>query len=76
MDKYTSTEEAYKNGYREGMREGSEKAWEVFSDITTAWHGKQYYFRNSDGSVYSRLSCKNIAFDKAVEEFADSIYEK
>ena len=51
------------------------EAWELFELITGVWHGKQYYFLNEDGTVYSRASHKNMGQDEALREFLDQIGE-
>ena len=45
--------------------------WEMFNLITSTYYGKQYYFLNKDGSVYSRDSHTNMSRDEAVNEFLD-----
>ena len=51
------------------------EAWELFEIITSVWHGKQYYFRNEGGTVYSRASHKNMSEDDALKEFLDQIVD-
>ena len=46
-------------------------AWEMFLLITNVYYGKQYYFRESNGIVYSRASNKYMTVDEAVQEFLD-----
>lgn len=48
-------------------------AFDVLDMISSAWHGKQYYFLQDDGTVYSRESCKPMAFEDALNEFCDRI---
>lgn len=47
--------------------------WDLFETITSAWHGKQYYFLEDDGRVYSRQSHKTMTVDDAVNEFLMTI---
>lgn len=47
--------------------------WDMFELITSAWYGKQCYFREGDSLVYSRLSCKRITEDEAIKEFLKEI---
>lgn len=47
----------------------NEGEWNMFSLISTAWYGKKCYFKQDDGSVYSRLSGKELTASEAVEEF-------
>ena len=49
--------------------------WDMFELITSAYFGKQYYFLQEDGIVYSRQSCKYMTRDKAIQEFLDIIGE-
>lgn len=50
-------------------------AWELFELITFAWYGKQYYFLETSGWVYSRLTHKTMSQEDALQEFLDSIEE-
>ena len=43
--------------------------WEIFELIASAYFGKQYYFLESDGRVYSRYRHKYMSFADAVVEF-------
>ena len=47
--------------------------WDVFDDLTSAYYGKQMYFTQPDGTIYSRLSCGYITFEKALAEFREAI---
>lgn len=47
----------------------SEK-WELFDLLSSAWYGKRTYFKQDDGTVYSRMSGEYLSFDQAVDEFA------
>ena len=47
----------------------AEREWELFDLITSVYHGKQYYFRQEDGMVYSRDSNQCMSFDQAIDEF-------
>lgn len=58
----------YDKGYADGE-------WELFTLITSAYYGKQYYFLQDDGLVYSRASCKYMKKDDAVIEFLGIIGE-
>ena len=50
--------------------------WSMFEQITSAYYGKQYYFLQSNESVYSRLTCKTLKCKKdAYEEFINKIWE-
>lgn len=58
----------YDKGYADGE-------WELFTLITSAYYGKEYYFIQDDGTVYSRASCKYMKKDDAISEFLDAIGE-
>lgn len=47
----------------------SEK-WELFDLLSSAWYGKGAYFKQDDGTVYSRMSSEYLSFDQAIDEFA------
>lgn len=47
--------------------------WDMFELITSAWYGKQMYFKEANGMVYSRLSRKTMYQSDAVSEFLDMI---
>lgn len=49
------------------------REWELFERLSSAWFGKQYYSKQDDGTVYSRMSCKYLTFDQAINEFANAI---
>lgn len=61
-------QDAYEDGFKMGE-------FEVLDFLSSAWHGKQYYFMENEanGIVYSRDSCKNITLDEAISEFASRI---
>ena len=50
-------------------------AWNMFELITSVYYGKQYYFLQDDGLVYSRKSHKYMTEDAAIDEFLDAIGE-
>ena len=62
-----------KNSSVKKMSDYERGEWDMFLVITSAWHGKQYYFRESDGRVWSRESGKYMSVDEAYKEFIDSI---
>lgn len=49
--------------------------WDMFELISTAYHGKQYYFLQDNEMVYSRASGKYMTFSEAVDEFVKEISE-
>ena len=48
-------------------------AYEMFELISGVYFGKQYYFEQSNGVVYSRLSHSYMTSDEDLEEFLDEI---
>ena len=44
-------------------------AYEMFELISGVYFGKQYYFEQSNGIVYSRLSHNYMTKDDALKEF-------
>lgn len=49
--------------------------WDMFELITSTWYGKQYYFIQKNGLVYSRLSHEYITREEAFTEFLEAIGE-
>ena len=47
--------------------------FEVLAVLSSAWWGKQYYFEERNGLIYSRYSGEYMTLDKAIAEFADKI---
>ena len=47
--------------------------WELFEQLTSIEYGKQCYFLQDNGSVYSRRSGKYMSFAEAVDEFIDAM---
>jgi len=45
----------------------------MFITISSAYWGKQYYFREDDGRVYSRETGKYMSFEDACVEFCAKI---
>lgn len=41
--------------------------------LTSAWYGKQYYFREKNGMIYSRDSTEYMTLDDAITEFANRL---
>lgn len=59
-----------------GMNEEiTESAWEMFELITSVYFGKQYYFVEDNGLVYSRETHKHMTKDDAINEFLNIIWE-
>ena len=48
-------------------------AYEMFELISGVYFGKQYYFEQDNGIVYSRLSSSDKTKDDALNEFLDEI---
>lgn len=49
--------------------------WEVLLIASSAEYGKQCYFLQDDGVIYSRYSGKNLTLDEAVVEFAGRLQD-
>lgn len=49
------------------------REWDLFDLVSSAWFGKQCYFRQDDGTVYSRVSGEYMSFDQAVDELAHEL---
>ena len=47
--------------------------WDMFEHITSIWYGKQCYFLQDDGQVYSRMTCEYMSKEEAVNEFLTEI---
>lgn len=47
--------------------------WDMFLLISSAWYGKQMYFREIGGWVYSRVTSKTMQLNEAIDEFLESI---
>lgn len=47
--------------------------WDVFDDLTSSYYGKQMYFTQPDGTIYSRVSCGYMTFEEALSEFRETI---
>lgn len=58
--------------YDKGHADGE---WELFELITSTYFGKQYYFVEDNGLVYSRETHKHMTRDDAISEFLDIIGE-
>ena len=52
--------------YEDGM-------FDMLVRISTAYHGKQYYFLQENGKVYSRQSGLYLDFEEAVAEFIKEV---
>lgn len=49
------------------------REWELFDLLSSAWHGKGCYFKQDDGTVYSRATCQYLSFDQAIDEFESAL---
>lgn len=50
-----------------------DEKWNVFDLLSSAWFGKRCYFKQDDGTVYSRASGEYLSFDQALDEFAGEL---
>ena len=58
-------EAAYEEGHKSGR-------WTMFDLISSVYYGKNCYFIQDDGTVYSRISSSYLAnMGRAVSEFLD-----
>ena len=57
-----------------GMNNYEKGRWDMFELITSTWNGKQAYFLQDDGSVYSRVSCRYMSVEDALDEFLKKIW--
>lgn len=58
---------AYEEGYKSGR-------WTMFNLISSVYYGKECYFIQDDGTIYSRISSSYLAnIARAVSEFLDYI---
>lgn len=78
VDMETFLREEYERTRPRGMDE--EEHWffhrgelDMFIRISTAYHGKQYYFLQENGKVYSRSSGYYLDFEEAVAEFIKEV---
>ena len=55
------------------MSEYERGRWEMFDLISSLWYGKQCYFMQDNGIVYSRYSCKYMSAEDAYSEFTSMI---
>ena len=51
------------------LDEYEQGSWDMFIRITNAYFGKQYYFMQDNGTVYSRYSGTYVTKEDAIEEF-------
>lgn len=49
------------------------REWDSFDLLSSAWYGKGCYFKQEDGTVYSRVSGECMTFDQAIDEFAHEL---
>ena len=47
--------------------------WDMFDLISSAYYGKGMYFKEDNGTVYSRYSSKHMSIDDAIREFISLI---
>lgn len=70
LEKLTAVRDEYKR--RADSAEMNMREWELFSLLSAVWYGKDAYFWQNNGMVYSRISGEDMTFDQAVDEF---VYE-
>ena len=55
------------------MSDYDQGKFDVLNLLSSAWYGKQYYFDQGNGFVYSRETGKYLKLDAAITEFAQEI---
>ena len=55
------------------MTEYQRGQWDMFERLTSHWYGKQYYFLESNGTVYSRVSNRYMSVNYAYLEFIEAM---
>lgn len=55
------------------MSEYERGRYDMLVEISNIEYGKQCYFLQDDGLVYSRRSCEYMSLEDAVEEFIDTL---
>ena len=55
------------------MSEYERGEYDLLLLLSSAWYGKQYYFAESNGIIYSRDSGKYMTLDEAISEFLEKI---
>ena len=73
LERLMAERDEYKR--RADSAEMNMREWELFSLLSAVWYGKDAYFRQNDGMVYSRLSGEYMTFDQAVDEFVCELSE-
>lgn len=73
VETLTAKRDEYKR--RADSEEINMREWELFSLLSAVWYGKDAYFRQNDGMVYSRISGEDMTFDQAVDEFVYELRE-
>lgn len=61
---------------RKYVRDRNVGEWDMFDLITSTYYGKTMYFKQDNGVVYSRYSCKYMSVDEAIMEFLALIGEE
>jgi hypothetical protein len=51
------------------MNQYEQGRWDMFIEMQNFYYGKQYYFLQDDGTVYSRQSGKYLTIEGAYREF-------
>ncbi len=55
------------------MSEYERGEYEILLLLSSAWYGKQCYFAQDNGIIYSRDSGEYMSLDEAISEFASKI---
>lgn len=49
------------------------REWDLLDLLSSAWFGKRCYFKQDNGTIYSRVSGEYMTLDQAIDEFAGEL---
>lgn len=55
------------------IKQLEKREWDLLDLLSPAWFGKQCYFQQDDGTIYSRASGEYLTLDQAIDEFAGEL---
>lgn len=68
------TEQEAKEAIRDKIRQAYQKGrFDCLDYLSGMDYGKQVYFLQDDGTVYSRNSCKYMSLDDAISEYGEEL---
>ena len=72
--------QAYNPSVADVMKEAADRLeapgnaeWDVFETITSAYGGKQIFFKENNGTIYDRYKGEYITFEEAIIRFCKLI---